>query len=211
MRSDVGGSERRLRAIFAEARLRRPSVVFIDEIQALFTRRGGSGGDDSSRLLSQLLIEISECHKPVVGGRRGGGGVVVIAATNVPTGLDPALLSAGRLEHVIHVAPAAGAEGRRQALSIALGRFGRRGAGNGIEEMIAKVANETVGYTPAELANLCRYAALLAVREMTDEDEDESIGDDHGVKPDHLWSALQHFKEKKTALDSNDDDNSDHA
>jgi SpoVK/Ycf46/Vps4 family AAA+-type ATPase len=103
--SAVGESERKVRTLFAEARRRAPCVVFLDEVQAAFGRRG-AGADNSRlherRLLATLLAELDECrdHR-----RRGNAGVLVVAATNVPQLLDDALLAPGRLEQHIHVPP----------------------------------------------------------------------------------------------------------
>lgn len=100
----LGGSEARVREVFAAARASAPCVVFFDEVDALAARRDGGGGTGSvsaggaeARVLDQLLTEMDG-----VGGR---GGVLVLAATNRPEALDPALLRPGRVDHVCMVCP----------------------------------------------------------------------------------------------------------
>lgn len=95
----LGGSEARVREVFAAARASAPCIVFFDEVDALATRRDGgggvgaaAGGGTEARVLDQLLTEMDG-----VGGRKG---VLVLAATNRPEAIDPALLRPGRVDHV---------------------------------------------------------------------------------------------------------------
>ena len=111
LRSGVGDSERALVAAFQLARDCAPCVVFIDELQALFTRRdgGGGGGDDEGgRMAGMLTSTLLQCMDGVAqrrgrGGESDGPAVLVLAATNVPEALDPAMLRPGRFDRAVHV------------------------------------------------------------------------------------------------------------
>ena len=93
----LGESERALAALFRRARLAAPAVIFFDEIDAIASKRGESGGGGGDRLLSQLLTELDG----VSGG--SGGRVVVVGATNRPDVLDAALTRPGRMDRMIYV------------------------------------------------------------------------------------------------------------
>lgn len=119
MQGEVGESERALNDAFQRAVEQAPSVIFLDELQAVFARRGRGAGDDErgsttfhdDRLIAALLCNIDKCRidrlrsssRPSWVAVRGG--VVVLGATNVPGMLDPALLSPGRLDVQFHVPP----------------------------------------------------------------------------------------------------------
>eukprot|EP00937_MAST-01D_sp_MAST-1D-sp2_P007774 g7774.t1 len=167
VRAEVGESEKQLQATFALARRCAPTIVFIDEFQALFGERGSGGGSVSDALSSQLLLEMDGLWQAQVGGGSGGGGgeqrVMVLAATNTPEAVDPAFLRPGRFDKLVYVG-ALDAEGRRVLLRRVAGR-----ARWGSDVNADIIASRTTGYTGAELAALCRCAAMHAVADGADE------------------------------------------
>jgi SpoVK/Ycf46/Vps4 family AAA+-type ATPase len=109
----VGEGEQILRDVFARARLAAPSIIFIDELDGIASRRsaGGGGGGDAAgeRLLATLLTEMD--------GLEAATGVLLLAATNRPEAVDAALLRPGRLDLVLYVPPP-DQLGRLQALQV---------------------------------------------------------------------------------------------
>lgn len=149
----VGEGEQNLREAFRRARLAAPSILFLDEIDALAPKRtegGGGGSDVGTRLLSALLTEMD--------GLEGANGVIVIGATNRPQALDSALMRPGRLDVLVYVPPP-DREGRLEAL-----RVHSRALALDPTSDLEAVADKTDGYTGAELQSLCREAAFAALR-----------------------------------------------
>jgi transitional endoplasmic reticulum ATPase len=144
-----GASERALRQIFARARMAAPCIIFFDEIDAIAGRRGGGDGATVERMVAQLLTEMDGLTLP--------GSVVVLAATNRPDRLDPALLRPGRFDVHIEMPPPDGAA-RRQILALHTGRMALAAPVD-----ITALAAATEGCTGADLAGLCRSAALAAL------------------------------------------------
>jgi transitional endoplasmic reticulum ATPase len=142
----VGESEGNLRRLFERARENRPSVIFIDEIDALAGRRGELQIHDSQ--VNQLLSEID--------GVAGQRGVFVIGATNRPDQLDPALLRGGRLSRTI-VLGLPDEHGRLAILCLYTARMPTVGVS--LEEL----ARRTAGFAPADLKALCQEAGLAAM------------------------------------------------
>jgi AAA family ATPase len=93
----VGESERMIREIFRKARAASPSIIFFDEIDAMTTSRGNSGGSVSDRILAALLNEMDGIESLV--------NVTVLAATNRPDVIDSALLRPGRIDRILYVGP----------------------------------------------------------------------------------------------------------
>ena len=148
----VGESERAIREIFRKARQAAPCIIFLDEIDSIAPRRGyrfDSGVTD--RIVNQLLTEMD--------GLERLEGVVVIGATNRPDILDPALLRPGRFDRLVYVPP----PDRAARLEILKVHTRRMPLAEDVD--LAKIAEVTEGYTGADLANLCREAAILALRE----------------------------------------------
>jgi transitional endoplasmic reticulum ATPase len=148
----VGESERAIREIFRKARQAAPCVVFFDEIDSIAPRRGqrfDSGVTD--RIVNQLLTEMD--------GLERLEGVVVIAATNRPDVLDPALLRPGRFDRLIYVPP----PDERARLEILKVHTRRMPLAEDVD--LAEIAKRTEGYTGADLAAVCKEAALAALRE----------------------------------------------
>jgi cell division protease FtsH len=149
----VGVGAARVRDLFEQARTRAPSIVFIDEIDALGTRRaadGLPGNDEREQTLNQLLAEMD--------GFDQASGVVVLAATNRPDALDPALRRPGRFDREILVP----LPNRAERLAI-LGAHAR-GKRLDCDVDLDDVAAATPGFSGADLANLVNEAAVTAVR-----------------------------------------------
>jgi transitional endoplasmic reticulum ATPase len=145
-----GESERRLRDLFAEATKAAPSVVFLDELDALAPARERVSGDLEVRIVSQLLT--------LMDGLSDRGQVVVLAATNRVGAIDPALRRPGRFDREIEIRPPTPDE--RQAIL----RVHTRKMPLASDIDLMEIANRTVGYVGADLAALCQEAALAAMR-----------------------------------------------
>ena len=139
--------------LFARARQVAPTVLFIDEIDALAPSRGGSLGEPaaSARVVNTLLAEMD--------GLEEMQGVVVIGATNRPTLLDPALLRPGRFDELVYV-PVPDTTGRRKILAI---HTAAMPLADDVD--LDALAERTTHYTGADLENLTRRAGLLALRD----------------------------------------------
>ncbi len=149
----VGVGASRVRDLFTEARKRAPSIVFIDEIDAIGGRRGGpilSGNDEREQTLNQLLAEMD--------GFDPNSGIVVLAATNRPETLDPALLRPGRFDRQVTV-PLPNQSERAAILAVHA-----RGKVLAEDADLDIVARATPGFSGADLANLINEAAINAVR-----------------------------------------------
>ena len=154
----VGVGAARVRDLFATARKETPSIVFVDEIDAIGRKRGtglGGGHDEREQTLNQLLAEMD--------GFETTEGIVMLAATNRPDILDPALLRAGRFDRQVLIPLPTAAE---RAAILAVHSRGKRLAGDVDLDLIAL---GTPGMSGAELANLVNEAALIAVRRHADE------------------------------------------
>ncbi|GAB4246276.1 ATP-dependent zinc metalloprotease FtsH [Deferrisoma sp.] len=153
----VGVGAARVRDLFEKARAKAPSMIFIDEIDAVGRSRGtglGGGHDEREQTLNQLLGEMD--------GFEGHERVIVIAATNRPDVLDPALLRPGRFDrHVVIDLPTL--EERRQIL-----RIHTRKMPLAPDVDLDVIARSTPGMSGADLENLCNEAALFAAREKSD-------------------------------------------
>jgi cell division protease FtsH len=148
----VGVGAARVRDLFTDARKRAPSIVFIDEIDAIGQRRGGQvvSNDERDQTLNQLLAELD--------GFDPATGVVVIAATNRPEVLDPALLRPGRFDRQV-VIPLP-----TQRERVAILGVHAHGKQLGPDVDLDVVARGTPGFSGADLANLVNEAAIVAVR-----------------------------------------------
>src|SRR5213592_4955721 len=145
----------RIRKLFEKARKNAPAIVFIDELDAVGTRRTGSGFNrEHDQTLNQLLVELD--------GFRGPDRVVIIGASNRLEDLDPALLRPGRFDRQILVAPP-DLGGREAILGVHT-----RGKPLAPDVDIAQVARQTSGLTGADLANICNEAAIFAGRRDLD-------------------------------------------
>lgn len=154
----MGESERTIREIFAAARLSKPCVVFIDELDALAPRRRSSStagatkdGDIAGRIVAQLLCEIDGVE------REKTSGVIVIGATNRPETIDPALLRPGRLAQLIHV-PLPDHESRVSILKKSLSKCPKE-EGFDLEEFAMEHEDMFEGFSGADIADLARRAS----------------------------------------------------
>ena len=151
----VGESERAVRELFRRAREAAPTLVFLDEVDALAPIRGqASDGGTTDRVVAALLTELD--------GVEALRNVVVVGATNRPDLIDPALLRPGRLERLIYVPPP-DADGRTDIL-----RASARTVPLAPEIDLAALAGELEGFSAADCAALIREAALAAMRQSLD-------------------------------------------
>ena len=154
----VGVGASRVRDLFKTARANAPSIVFIDELDSIGRKRGaglGGGHDEREQTLNQLLGEID--------GFEASTGVVIMAATNRPDVLDEALRRPGRFDREI-VVPLPTLDEREEIL-----RVHARGKPIGPDVDLRTLARGTPGMAGADLKNLVNEAALIAVREGSDE------------------------------------------
>jgi cell division protease FtsH len=150
----VGVGAARVRDLFAQAVQHAPSIIFIDELDALGKARGLNplgGHDEREQTLNQLLVEMD--------GFDTNNGVIIMAATNRPEILDPALLRPGRFDRQVLV-DRPDLKGREAIL-----RVHAKGVTVGPEVDLATLAAKTFGFVGADLANIVNEAALLAARQ----------------------------------------------
>jgi transitional endoplasmic reticulum ATPase len=147
-----GESESRLRSVFQEAQRRAPSIIFIDELDALAPRRAETGGEVERRIVGQLLA--------LMDGLASRGQIVLIGATNQPNALDPALRRPGRFDREIALR-VPDVRGRLEIL-----RIHSRDAALASDVDLARVAQLTPGFVGADLEALCREAAMIALRRV---------------------------------------------
>lgn len=166
----VGESEKAVRSLFAKARANAPSIIFFDEIDGLAVIRGkeSDGVSVSDRVMSQLLIELDGLQQRV--------NVTVIAATNRPDKIDPALLRPGRFDRLLYLGPP-NQNDREDIFRIHLHKVPCSSDVN-----IKELACLTDGCTGADIALVCREAAVAAIEENIDASE---------VSMQHLKTAIQ--------------------
>jgi len=184
----VGVGAARVRDLFETAKAHRPSLIFIDEIDAVGRQRGaglGGGHDEREQTLNQMLVEMD--------GFDPNSGVIMIAATNRPDVLDPALLRPGRFDRQI-VVDAPDQPGRSAILKI-------HAKGKPFETNIDldTIAKRTPGFTGADLANMLNEGALLAARrghsKIQQEDLDEAL--DRVIAGPQRKSRIMDSKERE--------------
>jgi cell division protease FtsH len=164
----VGVGASRVRDLFKKAKEEAPSIIFIDELDAVGRQRGaglGGGNDEREQTLNSLLVEMD--------GFDNDTNVIVMAATNRPDVLDKALLRPGRFDKKV-VIDAPDKKGREEILKLHL-----KGKKISSDVNPEKLAAKTPGFVGADLENLVNEAALLALREkhnhMTMEDFEEAV------------------------------------
>jgi transitional endoplasmic reticulum ATPase len=145
-----GESEARLREIFEEASLKAPSVIFIDEIDAIAPKRAEVLGDVEKRVVAQLLA--------LMDGMVSRGHVIVIGATNIPEVIDPALRRPGRFDREV-VIPVPNVEGRRAILKIHSSRMPLAP-----DVDLDRLASITHAFVGADIEALCKEAGMVALR-----------------------------------------------
>ena len=159
-----GESEKRIRDLFEEAEKNSPSIVFIDEIDAIAPKREDAGGEVERRVVSQLLT--------MMDGLNSRGKVVVIGATNRPNSIDPALRRPGRFDREVELR-APDKHGRLQILKIHT-----RGMPLTKDVSLDKLASVTHGFVGADLSALAKEAAMVVLRRLLPKlnlKEDEEI------------------------------------
>ncbi len=147
-----GASEQHLRNLFETGRQRAPSIIFIDEIDAIAPKREALSGEKQveRRIVAQLLT--------LMDGLAGRGEVMVLAATNLPGNIDPALRRPGRFDREIRIGPP-DRQGRAEILAVHT-----RAMPLATDADLQALAGATHGYVGADLAALCREAAIAAIR-----------------------------------------------
>ncbi len=179
----VGESEQRIRQLFDEAQKSSPSIIFIDELDAIAPKREEVSGEVERRMVSQLLT--------LMDGLKSRGEVIVIAATNRPDSIDPALRRPGRFDREIELG-VPDAKGREAILQIHT-----RNMPLEKDVDLRELAALTHGYTGADLSSLTKEAAIHALRRLRSKInlEEDSIPvevlDQLNVKRDDFFSAMR--------------------
>src|SRR3990172_8485564 len=150
MNKYYGETEARLRDIFKEAKDNSPSIIFIDEIDAIAPKREEAYGDVEKRVVAQLLA--------LMDGLTDRGNVIVLGATNRPDSVDPALRRPGRFDREVEIS-VPNEEGRLEVLLIHT-----RGMPIAEDVNLKNLASELHGYTGADIKSLCREAAMKSIR-----------------------------------------------
>jgi transitional endoplasmic reticulum ATPase len=186
-----GESEERLRNIFEEAQSRSPSIIFIDEIDAIAPKREEMGGEKQveRRVVAQLLA--------LMDGLESRGQIVVIGATNIPNSLDPALRRPGRFDREISI-PIPDRKGRYEILQIHTRGMPLAGGADAVD--LKRVADLSHGFVGADLEVLAKEAAMACVRDIlpainlqTQEIPYEKVAKLE-VKMSHFMSALMEIE-----------------
>ncbi len=165
----VGESEKAVREIFKKAKQVSPCIVFLDEIDAIAPARGTGNGDSNvtERIVNQLLTSID--------GLESLENVITLAATNRPDIVDSALLRPGRFDRHLHI-PAPDEHTRLKILQVHTARMPLHE-----DVTLASIANETIGFSGADLRALCREAGMVLIR---------SKDSDNLIKMRHFQAAL---------------------
>jgi ATP-dependent 26S proteasome regulatory subunit len=167
--SEVGTSEKMIRSSFEFADKNAPSVIFLDEFQALFTDRSRGG---SSRLTTTLLQCLDDIKRWYDADKGHENRVSVIAATNTPWMIDSAFLRPGRFDRVVHVGLPSIKE-RESILFLHINRMKlqRTDKTKGAKSLSKVLSKKTDGFSGADLAALCRAAAVRALFDSNDDTE----------------------------------------
>ncbi len=211
----VGESEERIRRIFKEAEENAPSIIFIDEIDAIAPKRAEVTGEVERRMVSQLLT--------LMDGLKSRGQVIVIAATNRPDSIDEALRRPGRFDRELEIG-VPDVKGRKEILQIHT-----RNMPLDKDVDLDRLARITYGYTGADISSLTKEAALKALRRVLPEidlekeyipkevleklkvRQDDFIDAFHGIQPSALrevfverpnvrWEDIGGLKEAKAEI-----------
>jgi transitional endoplasmic reticulum ATPase len=176
----VGESEKGVREVFRKARQAAPCIVFFDEIDAIAPARGALGSDShvTERVISQLLTELD--------GLEVLTNVIIIGATNRPDIIDAALLRPGRFDRLLYVPPPS-KESRIQIFKI---HTSKKPLADDVD--IVSLANQTEGYTGADIAALASAAVMLALREHIAKYKDPKQAD---LAKGELMIHMKHFEE----------------
>src|ERR671911_457217 len=174
----VGESEKGVREIFRKARQAAPCIIFFDELDAIAPTRGDHGDSHvTERVISQFLTEMD--------GLEILTNVVVIGATNRPDIIDPALLRPGRFDRILYVPP----PDRDSRLQIIKIHTKKKHLAEDVN--IDELADDTDGYTGADIASLSSAAVMLALREHISKYEDPKEAEKH---KEELKIQMKHFE-----------------
>jgi len=177
----VGEAEEKLRKIFSEAEENSPSIIFIDELDAIAPKREEVTGEVEKRIVSQLLT--------LMDGLKARGQVVILAATNRPNAIDPALRRPGRFDREIEI----GVPDKKGRLEIM--QIHTRGMPLAENVKLEEIAAKTHGFIGADLQSLCKEAAMKALRRilpkinLEDEHIPQEILDELRVTKDDFETA----------------------
>ncbi len=174
MNKYVGEAEKRIRDIFDEAEKNAPSIIFIDEIDAIAPKREESYGEVERRVVAQLLATMD--------GLKSRGKVIVIGATNRPNAIDPALRRPGRFDREIEI----GVPGKNARLSIL--KIHTRNMPLTPDVKLEKLAEITHGFVGADLEALCKEAAMSVIRKVL---PDLKLKKDEGMIPQEILEKLK--------------------
>jgi cell division protease FtsH len=189
----VGVGAARVRDLFRQAREAAPAIIFIDELDAIGRQRGagmGQGNDEREQTLNQILVEMD--------GFGAESGIVIMAATNRPDILDNALLRPGRFDRQV-VVDVPDVHGRAEILGLHASRSPISPHAD-----LMRIAQQTPGFTGADLANIINEAALLTVRagkQLIEQEELEEAIDrvlsgparkSHVLSRDEVWRIAVH-------------------
>jgi transitional endoplasmic reticulum ATPase len=182
MQKYVGESEARLREVFEQAQRDAPSIIFLDELDAIAPKRADVVGEVEKRVVAQLLT--------LMDGLMSRGEVTVIGATNMPELVDPALRRPGRFDREVPVnAPTR--PGRLQILQIHA-----RGLPLGNDVNLDRLAEITHGFVGADLEVLCKEAGMLALHEVLDQADLDTadpmdLAEGARIQAKHFMTALK--------------------
>ncbi len=181
-----GASEQKIRDIFDEAQAYAPSILFIDEIDALAPNRETVLGDVEKRVVSQLLT--------LMDGLNSRGQIVVIAATNIPNNIDPALRRPGRFDREIGINPP-DKQGREEIL-----RIHTRGMPLDNDVNLSEISDITPGFIGADIAALCREAAMVCIRDfLPDCDNTNTILSEDVLE--NIKVSMKHFEKALSEIE----------
>ncbi len=164
----VGESEKAIRDIFRKARQAAPSIIYFDELDAIAATRGGgmgnfSGSNVGMQVVNQILVEMD--------GVEDRKGVIIVASTNRPDLLDPALLRPGRFDRIVYVPPP-DKKGREKILDV---HTKDMPLSEEVKLKLHNFAEQSEGYSGADLENVVREAGMQAIREKLEDFEQVEI------------------------------------
>lgn len=172
----VGVGASRIRELFEKARKDKPTIIFIDEIDALGSvNRGSNGNEEYKQTLNELLCQMD--------GFKPSDALIVVAATNHAKSLDAALVRSGRFDQKISI-PLPNAGAREKILRLYLNKLPQQCCAIS-DDCIVKIVKGSYGMSAADLKNMVNEAVLMAIKDKKDKTEDE-----------HLFNALDKMKEK---------------
>ncbi|MFA5108148.1 MAG: CDC48 family AAA ATPase [Candidatus Micrarchaeia archaeon] len=186
----VGESEERLRQIFKDAEENAPTIIFMDEIDAIAPKREEVNGEVERRMVSQLLT--------LLDGMKTRGKVIIIGATNRPNSIDQALRRPGRFDREIEIG-VPDREARHEIMQIHTRAMPIEEKDNEDGKLISELANITHGYTGADIQSLAKEAAMKSLRRLLphidlEKDIPPKILDELRVTRDDFFNAMREIQ-----------------